>query len=185
MSKLSDKIASDMRAYLESDECERVFGTKMATASTEEDSCAAHDHSSEEMDARDHSSEEDCGDATDHKDEEDCDMAEDEKVSVALSTALASLLTASAALDSVGFEKSASLSLDVANFISEAKKKLVKKPSKATFKKFPFFAKKTTKKDDSSCKKEDSSKSKKDSSKSSSSASSKKDSTKDSKTSKK
>ena len=71
------------------------------------DSCDADDNDDE-----------DNSDADDNDDEDNSD-AQDQ----ALDVALASLLNASAALDSVGFEKSASLSLSIAGFVAEAKAK--------------------------------------------------------------
>jgi hypothetical protein len=51
-------------------------------------------------------------------------------VLASLDEAFANLLNASAALDAIGFDKSASLSLNLANFLVEAKKKVEDKKSK-------------------------------------------------------
>lgn len=60
---------------------------------------------------------------------EDCSV-EESKTSSAFNVAIDSLLTASAALDSVGFNKSSALSLRLASFVVDAAKKKTKKDEK-------------------------------------------------------
>lgn len=108
---------------------------------------------------------------------DDEDDAEDEKeAEAAYNVAIEGLLKASAALDHIGFEKGASVSLSLASLVTAAKKK-DKKEKADKKKKFQLF-KKDPKKDMKSSKK-DSKKDSKDSKKDS--KDSKKDSAKDSK----
>lgn len=106
------------------------------------------------------------------KETSDCSMVDDSstsqsydsKESTAYDIALDSLLTASAALDSVGFAKSAAISLKIASLVAEAAKKKEKakgkKDEKSTSKSKKEDSKSKSKKEDSKSK---SSKSKEDS----------------------
>jgi len=80
------------------------------------------------------SSDADDNDARKHKKEEsseDSSSANDGlEVATAFDIAIDSLLTASAALDTIGFDKSATISLKLASFITEAKKKICRKTRK-------------------------------------------------------
>jgi len=107
--------------------------------SSDENDARKHKDSSDENDARKHkdSSSEDSSHADDNearkhkKSEEDSSKdsskdssdADDLKSEAAFAVAIDSLLTASAALDSVGMEKSAAFSLKLASIVVEAKKK--------------------------------------------------------------
>lgn len=144
---VSDFVAASMNAVLNSSEHQSLFGGTYKTASDvnevkdeEETSCSADscDADDEEVDENDASTE-------DYSFAEDCE--EDEDVSAAYDVAIDSLITASAALDSLGIEKGASVSLKLASLIVEAKKSDSKKPSKKSDKKSD--SKKSDKKSDS------------------------------------
>jgi len=186
---LSNLIAEQMQKTLSSPEHQSIFGLdKAAQTTTEDDMHSAKDSSKDSSDEDTHSakdsskdsSKEDTHSAKDSNDHFDTsgsgkvEMSKEDKskyasdesdeVELALDTALGNLLSASSAFDAAGFEKSASLTLELANFVVEAKKKADKKKK----------SKKSDKKD-----------SKKDSKKSDSKKSDKKDSKKDSKKSSK
>lgn len=129
------------------------------------------------------SSKADDNDAKKHKDSSsssssDSSKADDDddmKAQAAFAVALDSLLTASAALDAVGMEKTAEVSLRLASLVAEAKKK--DKDSKKS-KKDSKDSKKDSKKSDSNSAKDKKSDSKKDSKKSDSKKDDKKSSKK-------
>jgi hypothetical protein len=131
-SNTSEMIALAMKENIESEDMKTLFYRDYVKAHDEkcdEDCKDEHkdehkEHCGDEMDADDA----DVSFAHDSEDEEECNSADDG--SLALQAAVASLLTASAALDEAGFEKTASLSLKLATFVSEAKKKKDMKKSK-------------------------------------------------------
>lgn len=134
-----------------------------------DEDCSDVDDNDAKKKHSDADSDEDCSDADDaddndaRKHDSDEDDSDADDMSLALDTAVASLLSASAALDAVGFEKSASLSLKLASFVLEAKKKSdAKKKSKKDSKKSD---KKDSKKSDSNAAKDKKSDSKKSDSK--------------------
>jgi hypothetical protein len=129
--------------------CHKTFDMSNA------DDNAAKDGSSEENDSCMADDDADDNDAADGSSDE-C-AADDEKVSSAFDIAIDGLLTASAALDSVGLEKTSTLSLKIASFVVEAKKKEKakkdekksgKSSSNSKGKKPNPFAKKPAKKDE-------------------------------------
>lgn len=219
---VSDFVAATMNAVLESDDHKSLFGSTYKTASETlpgglvKDPCPkcgqqkvagsclkcdgakADDNAAKDMedescadDSDDENSADDSDDESDADDSDEC-SADDEKVSSALDIAIDGLLTASAALDSVGFEKSSTLSLKIASFVVEAKKKEKEKKSK---KPNPFAKKKdkssskssgkSSSKGDSNSAKDKKSDKKSGKSSSSSSSSSKKPAKKDDKKSSK
>jgi hypothetical protein len=126
---VSDYVAATMDAVLKSEAHQTLFGTKYASDENEakkcscgEDGCSCGDTqmASDELEVKEESCEQDssCAD----------DLPEDDNS--AYDVAIDGLLSASAALDSIGFEKSAIISLNLASLIVEAKKKNDKKPAK-------------------------------------------------------
>lgn len=134
---VSDFVAATMNAVLNSKEHQSLFKTAQFNdvapvdapelsevldvndASTSETSC---DNDEDESCANDDSCDQD-------KDDESC--VDDEPMeSAAYDVAIQSLLTASAALDSIGMEKSATVSLKLASLIVDAKK--LEKSTKST-----------------------------------------------------
>jgi len=198
---VSDFVAAAMDAALKSQEYKSLFGTQYKFASDENDA-KKHEHKCEkcgkDMDscmcdsamaddnaAKDKDDEGDSSYAKDHSDGDSSDASDgssdDSKHSAAFDVAIDSLLTASAALDSVGMEKSASFSLKLASLVVEAKKKDKKDKKDSNFKKMMDAKKKKKMMDDkkkSDSKKSDSKKSDSKSSSSSSSSSSSKSSAK-------
>ena len=174
---VSDYVAATMNAVLNSDEHKSLFAN-YKTASDEnnvsdslcakckysKDSCTCGSSmSADDNDARTKQvSDEDSSDVSCADDDEasdsssDSNKAEDKEVpmsSSAFDIAIDSLLTASAALDSVGFEKSSIISLKLASFVVEAKKKEKdKKDSKKDKKKDSKDSKKKPAKSTSSSK---------------------------------
>lgn len=117
----SDSIANEMLKKMASQENVSLFRKDYVIAEDENDAKKVEESSSEEDSSEaDKDCSEECSEECCDKDEDDSDA---DDVSLALDTAVASLLSASAALDAVGFEKSASLSLKLASFVVEAKKK--------------------------------------------------------------
>lgn len=125
---VSDFVAATMDAVLKSQEHNSLFNTTYKFASDEnsaetmedsnEDSCSAND----DIEADDNDAE------TVEVFEEDTSDADDLNaglydVSANYDVAIDSLLTASAALDSVGLERSSTVSLKLASLVLEAKKK--------------------------------------------------------------
>lgn len=134
----------------------------------ESSSSSSDSHSADDNDAKkkkEESSSSDSHSASDGSSDEADSSYADDMESSAFDVAIDSLLTASAALDNVGMEKSAALSLKLASIVVEAKKK--EKDSKKSKK----DSKKSDSNDARSKKKDDS---KKDSKSSSSKGSSKK-----------
>lgn len=186
---ISDLVASSMDSILKSAEHKALFGLKVADSSSKDEMCAKHGvkddcpaNDTKESDtasakdsemtdksdtsyAKDSESEKttkshDSSSADDNAAKE---TSEESKTSTALDVAIDSLLTASAALDSVGMEKSAAYSLKLASLVVEAKK--AKKDKKK--------GKKGDKKGDKKDSKKETSKSSKSDSKSSSKSSKK------------
>lgn len=149
-STLSELVASDMNARLASDEHKSLFrGVFASEEAPEVDVASADDKEDEE--------EKDCSMADDAE-AEDADDNEADDVSMAFDTAVASLLTASAALDVVGFEKAATMSVNLATLVVEAAKKAKdskKKDSKKSDKKDSKDSKKDSKKSDKKDSKKD------------------------------
>lgn len=146
---VSDFVAATMDAVLKSEAHKSLFGTQYKFASDEsfaDDSKCSKCENATCTCEKDTSSADDMLDADDNEakkkkglppwlqkkdescasdEEEDESMADDSemKTSTAFDLAIDSLLTASAALDSVGMEKSAAFSLKLASFVVTAKKK--------------------------------------------------------------
>jgi len=145
---IASYIASEMDAKLKGEEFSSLFKSpKYASKDSEEkedcsmaddmNNASAGDHKAPSPESLygvspaadgkvsvDESAAEDDNDAEDADDENDADDdSDDDDVSNALDASLASLLNASAALDSAGLEKTASLVLDLAGFVVTAKKK--------------------------------------------------------------
>ena len=116
---VSDVVASTMDDILKSQEMQSLFRTKVASTEEEckEDECDVNDSSDNVLDVS----------LVDDKDET-CADDEQEKTS-AEQIAVDSLVTASMSLDALGFNKSAELTLKIANLVVEAAKK--KKDPKA------------------------------------------------------
>lgn len=151
--------------------------TNFAKDEIEDESSAdddADDNDSDDVDA-------DESNANDNDVDADECSADDEKISSAFDIAIDGLLTASAALDSVGFEKSSTLSLKIASFVVEAKKKEKANKDKKKSKKPNPFAKKKDNSSSSKSSKKPAKKDEKKSGKSSSTSSSKKPAKKDDK----
>lgn len=141
---MSNMIASQMYKTLSSPEHQEIFGLDK-TAQTMAEKADAKDKKEEKEDshsAKDskESKESDEHSAKDSKEEKsDKSDADDLKAKypaeswdaddgvVAFDEAISNLLKASSALDAAGLEKSASLTLDLAGFVVEAKKKADKK----------------------------------------------------------
>jgi hypothetical protein len=157
----SDMFAAAMDAILKSAEHKSLFNPTYKVAcdlndvkdSTSDSSSSSSSSSSDTQSADDTSdsdeSDSSCADdssmESDSANVDDC-SSEDSKCSTAsYDVAIDSLLTASAALDSIGFEKSATISLQLASFIVEAKKKEVKKDKKKDMKKDKKDSKKDSK----------------------------------------
>lgn len=133
---VSDFVAATMNAVLNSSEHKSLFDSTYKTASDQnnakekcekcsmsKDSCSCGDvlkADDNEVSSSDSSSDSSCADDEDVKDSS-C-SADDTMESAAFDVAIDSLLTASAALDSLGMEKSATVSLKLASLIVEAKK---------------------------------------------------------------
>lgn len=152
---VSDFVASAMDAVLKSDSHKSLFASQYKIASADED----------ENDARKKSKKPDCEELGEHSCKSDCskaddvsflddendarkkkkvvkeedDQDEDMKASAAFDIAIDSLLSASAALDSVGMEKSATFSLQLATLVVEAKKKDSKDKAEKLKEKQQFF----------------------------------------------
>lgn len=142
---VSDYVASAMDAALKSDEYKSMFRTSYKYASVDEvDSDDAKDKKCKECHEKscvcDSAKADDVASASDSLDvdssDADFDLANvedegEELSSAAYDIAFDSLLTASAALDSIGgFEKSAEFSLRLAALVTEAKKKEVDSKAK-------------------------------------------------------
>jgi hypothetical protein len=178
---VSDFVAATMNAVLESDEHKSLFGSTYKTASfnkkAEDDTIckcgyvydgSASDHCPKCSAPNPNKSKADDNSAKDGSSENDSCMEDDaddnsakdgssDMSSTALDIAIDGLLTASAALDSVGFSKTSALSLRIASLVVEAKKKeKAKKDEKKSGKKDeksskkPPFGKKDDKKGKSS-----------------------------------
>ena len=105
-------LADDNDARRKAKKCEECSKPKSE--------CKCGDSSSaDDNDARKKKEKEESSSSSDSSSADDADV----KVQAALSVAIDSLLVASAALDSIGMEKSATVSLQVAGFVIEAKKK--------------------------------------------------------------
>lgn len=143
---ISDYVAAAMDAALKSEAHQSLFGTQYKYASDQSDakdkcskcgdkcSCGdtmmADDQDAKKKKELEDSSSADDQDAKKKKDSEDSSSdskdsssADDLSVSAAFDVAIDSLLTASAALDQVGLEKSSAFSLKLATLVVEAKKK--------------------------------------------------------------
>ena len=149
----SNEIAAQMKLNLESPEHLSIFAGKEKCSACDCAPCECDSHSAK--DSKDSEKSTDSHSVKDSKDSEkstdshsaddahnhfgtgapkfddsskysDSSEADDEAV-LAFDQAIGSLLSASAALDAAGLEKSASLSLHLANFVVEAKKKAKKK----------------------------------------------------------
>lgn len=146
---VSDFVAAAMNAALQSEEHKSLFNTQYKFASAEDendakDKCSKCDKKHDECkcgdsmmaddnDARKKKNSEDSKDSKDSKDssaaddDKDSSAADDDDddglSSAAFDVAIDSLLTASAALDSVGLARGSALSLKLASLVVEAKKK--------------------------------------------------------------
>ena len=135
---ISDFVASTMDSVLNSKEHKSLFANQYKMASKEcgcsgECDCSMADDlsfSDDENDARKKKKEsKECGCTEDC----DCSSADDVsnmKSSAAFDVAIDSLLTASAALDSVGLDRGSALTLKIASLVVEAKKEDKKKKDK-------------------------------------------------------
>ncbi len=141
-SSIADFVAAGMNEVLKSKSHQDMFGktwlkTAQDMSEPKADEACADDSGKDENKADDASDEQEASDAKD-KEEKDCSMADDEElgVSAAFNIAIESLLTASAALDDVGMEKNAALSLRIASIVVEAKEKVkaAKKKGKLSMK---------------------------------------------------
>ena len=126
-------VASQMDAILNSPEHKAIYGTqyKFAQAQDEQeakDKCPKCSMTKDQCKCGDTMAVEDG--EVDVSNVEDNAEAADMESAAAYDVAIDSLLTASAALDSVGLEKSAVISLKLASLIVEAKKKEVSSKSK-------------------------------------------------------
>lgn len=119
MSSIGDSVAQAMQKLM----TDRKFTNKFASFDGEavvEDTQAADDQ--------------DVNLADDKTEQEEKDEAKEDKTASDLTVAIDGLLTASAALDAVGFEKIAEATLRLAGFVVEAKKKAkMTKEQKAEF----------------------------------------------------
>jgi len=171
---VSDLVAFAMNENLESEAHKSLFGGEYVVRAEQDVACADDNHA-------EHKSSEDCDMANDKEDDDDDNYAKDadgddddndaddededdndaDDVSLALDTAAANLITASAALDAAGFEKTASLSLQMATFIcnAAAKKKKDSKDKKKSDKKKSDAKKSSEKKKSDDKKKSDKKKS--------------------------
>jgi colicin import membrane protein len=149
-SNISDFVAVAMDTVLKSDEHKSLFATQYKYASDEKDaSChvckqslcvcnknkandndvkdSSDDYSSSSSDSSSSSSESDGSSSEDYdtKDHMDSSYADDDalQVSAAFDVAIDGLLTASAALDSIGLSNGSSLSLKLATLVVNAKKR--------------------------------------------------------------
>ena len=122
---VSDFVASTMDALLGSEEYKTLFHKGfVSNASDESAEKSTEDKSHAEdftLDNNDAADDDDNNEVSDNNDMKGESCSAEEKVSTALDVAIDSLLTASAALDSVGLESSSSLSLKLASFVVEAK----------------------------------------------------------------
>jgi len=155
-SNVSDLVALAMSEQLESDDMKSLFNLNYVKAEPCADLNCADDHvddndaksSDPEDEAEDNCSADDADDDNDADTDEDGDEDDSaaDDASLALEAADANLLTASAALDAAGFEKTASLSFRIASFVAEAKAKKDTASSKKKLdkkkKKNPFAKKK-------------------------------------------
>lgn len=137
-SNLSELVALGMNETLQNDEFKALFGVTYKTAGEECKECHKDPCKCDDSSADDGSSEEEDSSAADDnaaKDDKDTDKDTEKSdwddKSAALDVAIEGLLKASAALDSVGFEKSATASLNLAGLIAEAKKKQLTDKEKA------------------------------------------------------
>lgn len=134
--KLADLVASEMSAYIDSEECRSMFSR--SSNESMEKTASKKLHCKEEHDHKD-----DCYDADDADDTNDVADAE-----ASLNEAMTALVSVSEYLDEIGFDKTASVAIIAAEtLISEAAKKKPAKKDKKDGKKgkFPFFAKKNKK----------------------------------------
>lgn len=113
-SKFEHLVASDMDSILRSKHFEDLFGKALSKQAAEEDAQCAHD----------------CGESHDHHHVHDDSCADDgtdgklEEKQATLAQVISSLMKVSEVLDEAGLEKTAELSLNLANqIIVEAKKK--------------------------------------------------------------
>ena len=132
---VSDFVAAAMDAALKSDEHKSLFNTQYKYASAEDendakDKCSKCDKKHDECKCGDSMMADDNDakkkkDSEDSKDSKDSSSADDqeEMSSAAFDVAIDSLLTASAALDSVGLSRGSAFSLKLASLVVEAKKK--------------------------------------------------------------
>lgn len=141
---VSDFVAAAMNAALQSEEHKSLFNTQYKFASAEDendakDKCSKCDKKHDECKCGDSMMADDNDakkkkDSEDSKDSKDSSAADDDKdssaadddeelSSAAFDVAIDSLLTASAALDSVGLARGSALSLKLASLVVEAKKK--------------------------------------------------------------
>lgn len=115
---ISDYLASSMDSVLKSPEHKSLFGQDYKVATASDESCdKEHDHDEDTS----------LADSSTVEDEEDENSADDEEalkeVAAQYTTAIDSLLVASAALDNIGYGNGAALSLKLAALTVEAKKK--------------------------------------------------------------
>ena len=139
----ADEIAAQMKVNLSSPEHMSVFAASEKCAACDCSPCECDKQSAKDSkedtdsqsakDSNDHfgSGEPKFDDSSKYSDSSDAD----DEVVVALNQAISGLLSASAALDAAGLVKSATLSLDLAQFVVEAKKKAKKKKKKSDSKK--------------------------------------------------
>jgi hypothetical protein len=134
---VSDFVAAAMNAALQSEEHKSLFNTQYKFASTEDendakDKCSKCDKKHDECkcgdsmmaDDNDAKKKKDSEDSKDSRDSSSADDQDSEELSsAAFDVAIDSLLTASAALDSVGLARGSALSLKLASLVVEAKKK--------------------------------------------------------------
>ena len=143
---VSDFVAATMNAVLNSAEHKSLFNkyaTDLSDASDSKssdesccgDSLMADDQEVNDADDQDDQDADDSCESCDSCDADDCSSSEEGKTSEAFNVAIDSLLTASAALDSVGMDKSASFSLKLASLVVEAKAKAKKEDKKKSDKK--------------------------------------------------
>jgi len=131
---VSDYVANTMNAVLNSAEHKSLFNkyaqdVNEAKDKVEPSSCCGDKEFADDNEADDNSAKDSSEKSSEKSCEKSCDKdsnsVKDEDlydVSCAYDVAIDSLITASAALDSLGMEKSSSLSLKLASFIVEAKK---------------------------------------------------------------
>ena len=117
-----DLVAKSMDSLLKSDDYKKMFKTAYKKCAKCDKPCEGDECEACDMQAADTQ-------AADSKEEMSAEMKEE----AAYADAIANLITASEALDSLGFAKSASKTLEIASIVIEAKK-LTKEEQKAKMK---------------------------------------------------